>query len=574
MFFIVNHENSIISADADFLESIGAKDIYEVALMIKNGEVLLDKEEKSIRYLHKSSTFSETALSTFFGDTFLCEIDSEQPLEALSSYNEAFTPSTLVEEDLLSDDISDDIEDTTPEEEVLSDEVIKELLMEGEEEIISFREDPEEELGEEESTEKTSEASTEEAIFDLSDTKETEEEIFSLAITQEDVIDSLSEESEVIAIEDNIATPDTEDPSLSLNTALGIVGTGLAANALLADDDSTDNTSQSEQPAELDPETSEELLFSLYDETKKEEEELDPHLVLKKEDEVLPESHTINTAEIAKLIGISEEEYIHFLDDFRNESSKLEKDLRGNNLKESREAISILKEASLLLHLPHIAEKLDELSSATSDEKENTISSYLKLLAATVVHPVTETSPIEVDLKEEIQIDDQLLNEISMDTEVDRIDILLDEKEDDTEDISSSPTLKPEASEIDREYILSVESISLDEIQPIPFDFSINEAADELTLPASLVSEFIVDFINQAKENLPVLRKAYQEKDLDTIQKTAHMLKGASSNLRITPMADTLYNLQFNDDLEKVPELLEFFTGQLKALSIQMDQVS
>jgi len=564
MFFIVNHENSIISADADFLESIGAKDIYEVALMIKNEEVQLDKEEKSIRYLHKSSTFSETPLSTIFGDTFLCEIDNEQPSEALSSYNEAFTPSTLVE-DLL----SDDIEDTTPQEEVLSDEVLKKLFIEDEEEIISFREDPEEASEKEASEEEI----PEEDIFDLSDTKETEEEIFSLAITQEDVIDSLPEEPEIFTIEDEDSVPDTEDPSLSLNTVLGIAGTGIVANALLEDDDAPEDTNQTEALFELDSETSEDPLFSLYDDTNKEEEEIDPHLVLKKEDEVLPESHTINTAEIAKLIGISEEEYIHFLDDFRNESSKLEKDLRGNNLKESREAISILKEASLLLHLPHIAEKLNELSSATSDEKENTISSYLKLLAATVVQPETEASRIEVDLHEEMHIDDQLLSDILMNTEVDSIDMLLDEK-DNIPDIPSSLTLKPEASEVDREYILSVESISLDDIQAIPFDFSINEAADELTLPASLVSEFIVDFINQAKENLPVLHKAYQGKDLDTIQKTAHMLKGASSNLRITPMADTLYNLQFNDDLEKVPELLDFFTGQLKALSIQMDQVS
>jgi HPt (histidine-containing phosphotransfer) domain-containing protein len=565
MFFIVNHENSIISADADFLESIGAKDIYEVALMIKNEEVQLHKEEKSIHYLDKSSAFLETPLSTIFGDTFLCEIDTdtEQPSEALSSYHEAFTPSTLVEEDLL----SDDIEDTTPQEEVLSDEALKELFMEEEEEIISFREEP----GEEEPEEKISTEIREKDISDLSDTEETEEEIFSLAITQEDVIDSPSEEPEIFKRDNEIPAPDTENPSLSLNTALGIASTDIIANTLLEDDDTHEDTSQWEQPPECDTETSGDPLFSLYDDTQKEEEEVDAHLVLKKEDEVLPESHTINTAEIAKLIGISEEEYIHFLDDFRNESSKLEKDLRGNNLKESREAITILKEASLLLHLPHIAEKLNELSSATSDEKENTISSYLKLLGATVIQPAAEASPIKVDLYEEV--DDQLPTEIFKGTEVDSIDMLLDE-EDDISDTPPFPTLKPEAPEVGQAYISGVESISLDDVQPIPFDFSINEAADELTLPASLVSEFIVDFINQAKENLPVLHKAYQGKDLNTIQNTAHMLKGASSNLRITPMADTLYNLQFNDDLEKVPELLEFFTGQLKALSIQMDQVS
>ena len=34
------------------------------------------------------------------------------------------------------------------------------------------------------------------------------------------------------------------------------------------------------------------------------------------------------------------------------------------------------------------------------------------------------------------------------------------------------------------------------------------------------------------------------------------MLKGAASNLRIEPLAQTLYDLQFCNDLEKVPELM------------------
>jgi HPt (histidine-containing phosphotransfer) domain-containing protein len=277
------------------------------------------------------------------------------------------------------------------------------------------------------------------------------------------------------------------------------------------------------------------------------------------EEESLLEKHIVDTENIAALIGISEEEYIHFLDDFRKESSKLEENLRGNNLKESREATFILKEASLLLHLPHIAEKLDELSSSTSDEKETAISGYFELLAATVAKTTAGTPTLEIDLDNETK-----------DATIGSLDILSEGKDDIHIEPLSSPKFIPETSAIDQESI----DTSLDDVQPIPFDFSINEAADELTLPASLVSEFIVDFINQAKENLPILHKAHENKDLDTLQKTAHMLKGASSNLRITPMADTLYNLQFNDYLEKVPELLEFFTGQLKALSIQMDQVS
>jgi len=100
----------------------------------------------------------------------------------------------------------------------------------------------------------------------------------------------------------------------------------------------------------------------------------------------------------------------------------------------------------------------------------------------------------------------------------------------------------------------------------IPFDFSTHVASDELGLPESLVEEFVVDFIKQAKENIPIFQEAEQKGDLATLQKTAHLLKGAASNLRIDPLAETLEALQYNEELSKVPDLFHQFVGQLKAL--------
>jgi HPt (histidine-containing phosphotransfer) domain-containing protein len=112
----------------------------------------------------------------------------------------------------------------------------------------------------------------------------------------------------------------------------------------------------------------------------------------------------------------------------------------------------------------------------------------------------------------------------------------------------------------------------LAETTPIRFDFSTHVASEELGLPEELVTEFVVDFIQQAKENIPVLLRAHKTRDLETLQSTAHLLKGAASNLRIDPLAETLKKLQYNDDFDKVPALFDRFVGQLKALDKLINQ--
>ena len=504
MFFMVNHENSIIAADADFLEEIGADTVYEAALLIRNGEVQLDELEHSISYLQKNSSFSKTALSTFLGDAYLYQVYKEAEEEENREQTEALS-------------LEDPLFNLADPEEVSVSEEVEDLLTEIEEE----------------------------ALLDL-------------------------KTSDTLAIEEETLEKMLEEEDSALPEVIGLVGAGAAVTTLLDQDE------DSEEVPKIDLEISDEPLISLKESEEEvafipeandielllEDDDLDTSVLkeeLEEETEEEPQEEAttegqavqianthINITEISELIGVSEEEYTHFLGDFQKESSTLESHLRSNDLKESREAISTLKEASLLLHLPHITEKLEELSNATSGEKEEIINNFLKTVSQT-----TGTTDDKMPL---IAISDTL---DEMPAKTGTI-----EKEEET--LSIMPTVEESPSTND--------AIVLDDIQAIPFDFSINEAADELTLPASLVSEFIIDFINQAKENIPVLQKAYEEKDMDKLQKTAHMLKGASSNLRISAMADTLYNLQFNDAFEKVPELIKLFTGQLKALSIQMDQ--
>jgi len=98
-------------------------------------------------------------------------------------------------------------------------------------------------------------------------------------------------------------------------------------------------------------------------------------------------------------------------------------------------------------------------------------------------------------------------------------------------------------------------TISLEGIKPIYFDFMLAEAADELSLPVDLIEEFVKDFIVQAHIETKNMLAAYKKGDLITIQKIGHLLKGASSNLRITALSDTLFKIQFCEE----SSLLEFY---------------
>ena len=559
MFFIVNHENSIIAADADFLEGVGAEDIYEAALLIKKGEVVLDELEQSITYFQKSNAFSKTRLSTFLGDAYLYMINEEISQDSEEDKEQEVLPGNEAPEEalfnlaipqagMMTDDIREEEESTAaidktefPTEEIFS-------LSEHNEEDISLEDTP----------------------FTLSEPEETSNDLLhtdAANIQELELLDISKEEisqepmdisEEIIGLldtdsgADNVAEESAEDPE---EEKLNLTITDEPVLSIMEDErrEDLEEISAASMLNEIPP-----ILSPEADLSRKQEEEKGAANNTEtpgNTPENPNQTRVTDFKEIAKLIGVSEEEYLHFLEDFENESIQLEPNLRSNDLRESREALSILKEASLLLHLPQITEKLNGLSHATSDEKSSLVDSFLAL-----VTQIRNVSPAAVP-DDGASIPDPLFD--LSDNTVEHPSL----QEKDTEEERLEPILDDAVKSLTEQT-----SAALDQVQPIPFDFSLNEAADELTLPASLVSEFVIDFISQAKENLPLLQKAYEERDMDTIETTAHMLKGASSNLRITPIAETLYQLQFNQDFAQVPELLTLFTGQLKALSIQMNQ--
>ncbi len=65
--------------------------------------------------------------------------------------------------------------------------------------------------------------------------------------------------------------------------------------------------------------------------------------------------------------------------------------------------------------------------------------------------------------------------------------------------------------------------------------------------------------------------EAYEKGDLDAIQKIGHLLKGASSNLRIKALSDTLYEIQFCEDSSKLEDLIKRYWAHFLSLEMQID---
>lgn len=114
-------------------------------------------------------------------------------------------------------------------------------------------------------------------------------------------------------------------------------------------------------------------------------------------------------------------------------------------------------------------------------------------------------------------------------------------------------------------------TIDLSDVKPIHFDFQLEEAANDLSLPVELIEEFVNDFIEQAREETEKMLKCYEEGDLDAIQKIGHLLKGTSSNLRIKPLADTLYKIQFCEDSNHLEHFIRDYWGHFLSFEIQIN---
>jgi len=329
--------------------------------------------------------------------------------------------------------------------------------------------------------------------------EETEDELFTLTLPNEanTTIDKITLDTEEISQEKILPKKETEDELFTLTL-----------------------------PNEADA-TIDEILLDT--------EEISQEEILPKESSTLDDTPIfIDIENISKTIGISEDDYKTFLNEYIDSAISLEEPLKSDDKEKRIAAIETLTQLADVLQLPRINEIISKIDTLSSDNRPQMITTFYTLLSRLTVH----TEPQKIEKKEPVE------------TFI---------KQEDTEKELSAD---------------SFGSIDLHDVKPIHFNFQISQAANDLSLPEELIEEFVHDFIEQAHEETKKMLKAYESGDLDTIQKIGHLLKGASSNLRIKELSDTLYAIQFCEKSSQLEDLFKEYWGHFLSLEKQINVIS
>jgi len=342
------------------------------------------------------------------------------------------------------------------------------------------------------------------------------------------VSDTISVEDEIIGLSDESSLVSETDETASEEEILSL------------DDDALfelkDDTIDTEEPVTVkQEETAVELEDELFDLIIPSDAD-NAIANIKAEVDVPTDNETtpiyVDIETISQKIGISTEDYNLFLDEYIDTALTLEEALQSDNKEEQTDALHKLSHLSNVLHLPYVEDILKQIDNASETERDTYIRSFFTTLGRLTTARFEEEKLTSQEAEQE-----KTKEETSSATE------------------GRTP-------------------IDLSDVEPIHFDFQLEEAAKDLSLPVELIEEFVNDFIVQAHEETEKMLAAYEKGDLETIQKIGHLLKGTSSNLRITPLSDTLYEIQFNEDIDKVPELVKNYWGHFLSLENQIKLIS
>jgi rRNA maturation endonuclease Nob1 len=240
----------------------------------------------------------------------------------------------------------------------------------------------------------------------------------------------------------------------------------------------------------------------------------------------------IDIDKISQEIGVSNEDYDTFLNEYIDTALGLEQDLRSMDETTRSSAVGTLSHLSDVLQLPVIGAHIEKIASASEETQREAVESFYAVLSKLTT---------SADTKEDEKMD---LFEIG-------------------DDVVKAPA-----------DVKGFGTIDLSDVKPIHFDFQLEEAAKDLSLPVELIEEFVHDFIEQGHEETKNMLKAYEEGDLEKIQKIGHLLKGASSNLRIKDLSDTLYKIQFCEDSNDLEHLIKDYWGHFLSFEIQINALA
>lgn len=295
---------------------------------------------------------------------------------------------------------------------------------------------------------------------------------------------------------------------------------------------------------------------------------------------------TIDIPNIAKSMHLSDKEYSIFLNEYTSSVEEFKKDLLGSDKKAKENAINFIKHITTALNMPNnIDTFVNSLSMDSSKESFENFFNVIENIKA-------QNNPISSTPQEESQIE-QILKTETSDDKLESIDII-----ESAEPIVEAKNIAQEAiPSIDINEPLEIDflgdtspsnkieetpskssggkttKIDLSKVKPLPFDFILEESAKELSLPNDIVKEFIKDFIEQCNADTNKIIDKYEEGNIEKVKKLAHSLKGVASNLYIMPLANSLLDLQNNDDLSEVKSLVEKYWGQFLYLENIMKNI-
>ncbi|WP_456392422.1 hypothetical protein [Nitratifractor sp.] len=574
--FIIDSDHRLIAAEAEDLTRWGVNDIYEAAQAFSRGTLRLDPEQNLFTLgTGESVTCHTESMESLLGSWTLCRFPesdtSTEPAPATESLQETpSAPAEAEEEELLTILPLEEAETETEETPASSESTV----VEEEEFDLLQLEEPQTET--EETPASLEPTAAEEEEFDLlpleepqTETEETPASSESTAVEEEE-FDLLPLEEPSTSEETAHPTPseevkpeepapeelmdllpleeESEEPSVTREESLDTVETASA--------------SEGEALEELLPfEESEGESLSLV-------ETISEDPAIEAWEEIASEFHPDLQAN-ARKIALDYDEYAELLREFVSDSRGMQERLLSSDAQERKDAVSILKDAVALLYLQPLDKLLSMLDQAPEEKRSKIVETYTHLLeqlhsmlAPEEIHPEAGGEPHPSWVP---GITSESGPETTKTTET--AETVPETKEAETVTPPAEPKASEAAAEVDVEDFLKG-------VKPVAIEFSLHLAADELNLPEELVLEFIQDFDNQGHQYLPVLIEAYQSKDLKRLQETAHMLKGAASNLRIEAMVDNLYDLQFDNEIERAPERIRLFAGQLMSLDKYLEQMN
>ncbi|SHO80495.1 collagen adhesin domain protein [hydrothermal vent metagenome] len=567
MYYMLNQEREIVAADYELLEILEINSLSILFSKVVNNDIKITKiSDRKLTIISDiitiKSAFEEYTIKTTFGDIILVKL-----YNTVSRFNNSniIAETSVKKPNILLDDEVKKPKKIVPSIFLDDDEVSEKSKIEEKSQLEKDLETASEELQNPKTPIEKKEPIIETIKPKKIEEKEVQTDVLSSLIV-DDIQEAIVKEQKAIKVEEEIEELlDIEEPTAKEQEPVKVEE---EVEDLLLEIE--EPTAKEQEPVKVEEEV-EDLLLEIEEPTAKEQEPVkveeveeikDILMDIDKEEEKLPakeepkkeakiekkpiknyncdDAIEINIDERSEDMGISAIDYQEFLNEFIDKSIVYDDDLRSTDKSKREDAIEELQSIAESLEIENLEEILSDMQERDYLEEE-LVDIFFECLG--------QITTVSNNKEEETNIEE---------VEEERV----------VEEVKEEPKEEP------KEESKGFGVLELDDVKPIHFDFRLEEAADDLSLPVDLIEEFVNDFIDQALDEKETFIKAFAEGDIDTIQKTGHKLKGASSNLRIIPLSETLEEIQHCENPARFEPLLKKYWGQFLSFKLFMENIA